>query len=93
MALWGKTGLMVKAEPLVSIKMGRYPQIAVEKGSSRQVIIAFNKTEKAVLVFQNNKIRDVLCLIIQKIREKLGDFYEEEEELASPMISEKEVKT
>ena len=80
MSLWGKAGSMEKSQPLLTIQMGRYPELILEKESSKDVTAVFSKSQRVQLKLQNNKIRDVLCLVTDKIKEVQGDVYEAEEE-------------
>lgn len=70
-ALTGRTKSLEKSEVLLSSEIGsEYPQLQVDRNCGRFLNVLFNAEEFAIIILQNNKIRDVFYLLVKMLQEK-----------------------
>lgn len=56
---------------LLSSEIGsEYPQLQIDRNCGRFLNVLFNAEEFAIIILQNNKIRDVFYLLVKMIQEK-----------------------
>ena len=67
----GRTSSMDKSDVLLSGEIGHYyPQLQIDRACGKFLNVLFNAEEYAVVILQNNKIRDVLYLLTKTIQER-----------------------
>lgn len=70
-ALTGRTKSLEKSEVLLSSEIGsEYPQLQIDRNCGRFLNVLFNAEEFAIIILQNNKIRDVFYLLVKMLQEK-----------------------
>jgi hypothetical protein len=78
--LFGRTNAMEKADILLSGEIGdEYPQLQINRTCGRFLNVLFNAEEYAIVILQNNKIRDILYLLIKMIQKASTKIKEEVE--------------
>ena len=71
--LYAKFEHSEKSEILKEIVVGtEYPKLTIDRKNSKLITVDFGQGEQAQLQLQNHRIRDVLYLLIQRIRERVG---------------------
>ena len=70
-ALTGRTRSLEKSEVLLSSEIGgEYPQLQIDRNCGRFLNVLFNAEEFAIIILQNNKIRDVFYLLVKMLQQK-----------------------